>query len=320
MDSGVNGIIIRPFAAGDEAGINASFNRAFGLQRQLEDWVWKFQPTPFGRFIWVAATPGGEVLAHYAAVPVPVQVAGKVLLAGQGVDAFAVPEVQGQHLYTRTVQAFYEACGGEQQLAVSYVFPGLRSARIFEHRLGFSLLAEAKVWRRPLARPGARCTGHQVVRVAPDGRLDELWRAAAPRYPVAVVRDAAWLTRRFSGRPGVDYLHLAARRRHQLHAWAVVRVEASRVAWADLVWDGDRPAAVAALDGAITDLARRAGVENLELWLEGDGAAEEVVRHYGWRRVPPPAAMLLMARSFTPAVGIDELSCLYVTMGDADLV
>lgn len=313
-------VTVRPFAPGDEAGINASFNRAFGLNRPLEDWFWKFPTAPFGRFIWVAISPQGEVLAHYAAIPVRLQVAGKEVLAGQGVDAFAVPEVQGQRLYTRTVREFYGAYGGETQLALSYVFPGPRSARIFTQRLDFTMLGEPWVWRRTLDHRRARCTGYEVIRVTPDGRLDALWQAAAARYPVAAVRDAAWLGRRFAGRPGVDYLHLAAVRRKELHAWAVVRVEASRVAWAELVWDGARPAAVAALERAVTEVARRAGVPTLELWLERDEAAAEVLRHYGWRRVPPAATMFFAARSFSPEVKVADLSRLYITMGDADLV
>lgn len=316
----MNGATIRAFTAGDEEGINASFNRAFSLHRELTDWYWKFPSEPAGRWVWVAVAESGEVLAHYAAVPALMQVDGRTVLAGQGVDAFAVPEVQGQGLYTRTVQAFYRACGSAGRLAVSYVFPGVRSARIFADRLGFDHLGEARVWRRSPDRRPTLCTGHEVVAVEPDARLDGLWAASAGRYPVAAVRDAAWLARRFSGRPGVHYLHLAAVRRGVVHAWAVARVEERRVAWAELVWDGTRRGALAALDGALVGVARRAGVHTLELWLEGDEAAADVLRRLGWRREPPPAAMVRMARSFTPAVGAAALRRLYVTMGDADLV
>lgn len=320
MDSGIDGAVIRAFVPGDEIGINESFNRAFSLRRELADWQWKFPPEPTGRFVWVARASSGAILAHYAAVPVWLQVDGHRVLAGQGVDAFAVPEAQGRRLYTRTVQAFYEACGGEERLAVSYVFPGLRSARVFADRLGFERLADAAVWRRSPHRRPALCTGHEVVTGVPDGRLDALWTASARRYPVAAVRDAAWLARRFSGRPGVDYLHLAAVRRGVVHAWAVVRVEERRVAWAELVWDGARPGSLAALDRAVVTVARRSNLDLLELWLEGDSEAAAVLRRLGWRREAPPAAMVLMARSFTPAATAGALRRLYVTMGDADLV
>lgn len=320
MDGALSDATIRAFAPGDEGGINASFNRAFGLRRAVADWFWKFPAEPLGRFIWVAVDGSGEVLAHYAAVPAVMQVDGRRVVAGQGVDAFAVPECQGQRLYSRTAQAFHETYGGEGRLEVCYVFPGLRSARIFADRLGFERLAEPAVWRRSLARRTAWWSGHEVVAAAPDERLDGLWRAAAPRYPVAVMRDAAWLKRRFTGRPGVDYLHVAAVRGGEVHAWAVLRVEAQRVAWAELVWDGERGGALAALDRVAVELARRAGVGTLEMWLEGDEAAAVVFRRLGWRRQPPPAAMLLMARSFTPAVPTAALRRLYVTMGDADLV
>lgn len=320
MDGGLRDVRIRPFAPGDEAGINASFNRAFGLERALADWYWKFPAAPPGRWVWVAATDEGRILAHYAAVPVTVQIDGVTVLAGQGVDAFALPEVQGTGLYTRTVQAFYAACGGSQGLAISYVLPGPRSARIFADRLEFEPLSEPGLWRRSSRRRAALCTGHQVVEADPDARADALWAAAAKRYPVAAVRDAAWLKRRFTGRPGVRYLHLAALRRGRVHAWAVARVEEHRVAWAELVWDGSQRGALAALDRALVNLARRAQVDTLELWLEGDEAAAAVLRRLGWRRGPPAAAMVLMARSFIPAVNPGALRRLYLTMGDADLV
>ncbi len=316
----MKGVTIRAFVPGDEEGINASFNRAFSLHRGMADWHWKYPAEPLGRFVFVAVDVAGHVLAHYAAVPVLMQVDRRRILAGQGVDAFSLPEVRGQRLYTRTVQAFHEAYGAAELLAVSYVFPGPRSARIFADRLGYERLWDAMVWWRSPARRTVWWTGHEVVDVVPDERLDALWATSASRYPMAVVRDAAWLRRRFTSRPGVDYLHLGAVRRGVVHAWAVLRVEPQRLAWAELVWDGAQGSALAALDRAAVELARRAGVPTLELWLEGDAEAAAVLSGLGWRRQPPSAPMVVMARSFTPAVGPGALRGLYVTMGDADLV
>ncbi|HYH44910.1 MAG TPA: hypothetical protein VEG34_04445, partial [Thermoanaerobaculia bacterium] len=154
------------------------------------------------------------------------------------------------------------------------------------------------------------------------GAVNRLWHRAAGRYPVAAVRDGAWLGRRFTGRPGVTYLHLGVfpRLGRTARAWAVLRVGEGSVRWAELVWDGD-PRSLAALDDAVAAVAREAGAERFEAWLAGDAAAAAVLAGRGWQRREQPDGLHLTLRSFDPGLDITDLAGrFYLTMGDADLV
>jgi hypothetical protein len=150
---------------------------------------------------------------------------------------------------------------------------------------------------------------------------DALWSRAAERYPFAAVREAAWLQRRYAGRPRVEYVHLYVRRRAVARAWGVARFQGDALHLADLVWDGSDPRDLQAVDRAFVTHARRGGVTRLEMWLDGDPAAAEVLASRGWVRQPDPPDFGMVGRAFHPAIDLAEVARhIYLTMGDSDLV
>ena len=68
-------ISVRPYRPGDEAEILTSFNTVFRqvcgdgyVDRDAAHWRWQFHDNPAGRRIWLAATPDGEIAAHYGGI------------------------------------------------------------------------------------------------------------------------------------------------------------------------------------------------------------------------------------------------------------
>ncbi len=322
----MNDVVFRSFRPGDEAAINDGFNRAFGLNRSLEEWRWKFPERPEGRWIMLAFDAQERLLAHYCAIPVRLQVGGLKVRAGEPVDSFSLPEgrygLAAAGTFQRTVEAFFSEFGGPDRLAVLFGFPGERHLRLGSARLGYDQLVPqpVTVWRRCLARR-PRFSAY-AVRNGPDaGVADALWARASARYRVAVVRDAAWLGRRYFGRPGVEYVYLVASQWGRPAALAVARVAGTTVYWVDLIWDGRSGRALTALDAAIGELARSRGAATVEMWLGGDQAAEEWFAGLGWERASHPAGLAMVARSFHPEIDVASFAGLtYITMGDADLV
>lgn len=319
-------VTCRPYRLGDEIQINDGFNRAFGLHRSLDEWRWKFPERPEGRWIMLAFDAQERLLAHYCAVPVRLQVGGLKVRAGEPVDSFSLPEgrygLAAAGTFQRTVEAFFLEFGGPDKLAVLFGFPGERHLRLGAARLGYDQLVPqpVTVWRRgPARRP--RFSAH-AVRIGPDAAAaNALWARTNARYRVAVVRDAAWLGRRYFGRPGVEYVHLVASRWGRPAALAVARVVGTAVYWVDLVWDGRNGRALTALDAAIGELARSRGAATIEMWLGGDRAAEDWFARLGWERTPHPAGLAMVARSFHPEIDVATFpGAFYLTMGDADLV
>lgn len=328
-----DGVSIRRYREGDGPAIVRGFERIFGQPRTLEEWAWKLPRQDRERTVMVAER-NREVLAHFAAIPVRLQVDGRRVQAGQVVDVYST---RRQGLFVRLVDRYYEELCGPGRLELVYGFPGTRHFALGVQRLRYSepepvpfhvrsVRREERHRRRISWLSWAPWRSAPSVREGVDPAAAEwLWQRSAVRYPVTAVRDRGWIERRFTGRPGVEYRHLAAWHRGRPAALAVVRVMedvTDRVAhWAELVWDGESPRTLAALDAAVGELADREGASEARLWLGGDPEAEAVLAERGWRRAPEPKGLHLGAVSFLPDLDAAEVCRrLVVTMGDADLV
>ncbi len=64
--------VVRSYREGDETAIVRLFAESFSPDRGLDHWRWKYRDNPFGTLaISCAFGPDGELVAHYAAYPVP---------------------------------------------------------------------------------------------------------------------------------------------------------------------------------------------------------------------------------------------------------
>jgi hypothetical protein len=301
-------VCYRPCRDSDEAAINQSFSEVFGLQRPLEEWRWKFQSEPEGRFVMIAVDEAGHVLAHYGAVPVRMRIGDLSLRAGQIVDVFSRPNVRqglsAGRVFLTTVDTFYRDFCVTGLIGLCYGFPSERPLKLGALRSGYAQVPPQRihVLRRSSHGRVWRLDRHDVRAGFQPDAVDALWQRAHDRYRVAAVRDAAWLRRRLTGRPGVDYQHFVAFRRDIPVGLAVVRSNANVVQWVELVWDGEDRRCLLALDRAVTSFAHRARTERIELWLDGDRTATVV-------------------RPLLAAIDPSMVSgTLYVTMSDGDLV
>lgn len=316
-------VTFRPYRPGDEFGINDGFNRVFGLHRSMPEWRWKFAVDTTRPWIMVAIGSEGRIVAYYGALEVPMRLGGQLLRVGQPVDVYSVPEVRGTRVFSGCYEAFCSHFGGLADLPLIYGFPGGQ-----HYEMGFKLLHYVRLrpvgyWRKRVRRRFLRVPlGRFTVASGFDaGAADGLWRRAAPRYPFATIRNARWLGRRFTGRPGVEYRHIAVRGRNAVHAWAVVAAGPGVLRLADLVWDGEDIAALSVLDAELDRLAGRLSCTLLETWLGGDPDAERALEALGWQSYPEPNNLQLVIRSFTDRVDPTAMGArFYLTMGDSDLV
>jgi hypothetical protein len=329
---------IRPYRPGDEAAIEEGFRRVFGVERPAGEWAWKFPPAEEegGRRVMLALA-GGEVVAHAAAQPVRFTVDGRAVLAGHVVDAFSRPRagLARRGVFARTVDALFATWCGAGGIAFVYGFPGARHMLLGRRLLGYAeprpvpyrvkalgaRLEDGGATREAWRRLRRRLSGLRVEAGLAAPAVDELWRRAAGRYPVAAVRDGRHAAARFAGRPGVDYLHLTVRRRGRPVAWAAARLEGDLLRWADLVWDGASPADLAALEASLAARAVAAGAVRGELWLGGDPAATALLAERGWLAAPHPQGLEMSAVAFVPTLDAADLARrAYLTLADSDLV
>jgi hypothetical protein len=176
----------------------------------------------------------------------------------------------------------------------------------------------------PCLRRGLRAWRARWRRYAVDTWLaaataDAFWARCRRRYPVAAVRDGAWLAARFRSRQGVRYHVLVARRWGRVGAWAVLRLADGSAHLLDLAWDGDDPRALHALDDEARRAAEAFGAPRMEMWLQGDEAARRVLLEYGWEEHSEPSPVRLGTVVFD--LGIDGPGLarrFYATLGDVE--
>lgn len=83
---------IRDFEAADAARICALFQRHTPYRRDGDFWLWLNRLVPASPSLVAVAEVGGEVVGHYAILPVELRLAdGRPVLAGHGVHAFVSP-------------------------------------------------------------------------------------------------------------------------------------------------------------------------------------------------------------------------------------
>lgn len=316
---------LREYRPGDEVAINAAFNAAFGLARPLEEWRWKFPAEPDGRWIVVGEDEAGDIVTHFAAIPVWLQVGERRVLAGHNVDVFALPRARAglaaARAYLETARAFFALYLAPERLVAVFGFPGPRNDPLTVRRLGCTPVVEVRLWRRDVERRRSWWLGHDLQEGGLPAVADELWARARRRYPVAAVRNGAWYARRFSNRPGVEYRVLAAWRRGGVHALAVVRPSSGALSVCDWLWDGEDERAVRVLDAGLAAFARQLGCRHVESWLMGDESLASVLAACGWTSGPHEVGLRMVAKSSDREISVERLAAgMYATMADADLV
>jgi hypothetical protein len=311
----------RQYLPGDEELINEGFNRAFGLNRSLAEWAWKFPSGPAGRLIVVAIGEHSGLLAHYGGVATLMKVGDRRLWAAQNVDSFSTPHARHGlatgRVYLQAVATFLDRFWVNGTYPVLYGFPGHRCTPLLV-RSGYARYGPISLWTRsPTCSPkeDARL-GRVVASSCDDDVADSLWKRCEDRYATAIVRDAQWLRRRFTSHPTRQYRHLVVFRQGIARAWMVLCQGQTAARLVDLVWDGDSAADLAALDAEAARFAQKNSSPQMALWLSGDQAAERVLTESGWTQCPHSAASIIL--KYTEDVDGQSAQQYYYTMADAD--
>jgi hypothetical protein len=324
-------LVIRPFRDGDEIVVNDGFNAAFALDRSLDEWAWKFPPRRDGRLIMLSEI-GGNLVAHYAGMPVEFQIDGGTWPAAQIVDVYSTKAARRgftrKGVWVKTVEAFFATFGESGRASLLYGFPSPRPLRLGVLQLGYDAVEPQPIVylsRRPGRVAVGRSRHLYRAELAADWepRLDALWERVRDDYPVAAVRGADRALYRLAGHPTVRYHRFLVLPRFGRTpvAFAAFRTDESRCRWVDLLWDHRHPGALELVNHLSTRLAADTGAELEELWLNGDPEGERRLLARGFERSEVPGQLVMVARAFHPELDVTALADrVYLTMADADLV
>jgi hypothetical protein len=323
---------VRSYRRGDEAAINDGFNRVFGQQRSLEEWAWKYRadnpPLPI-----VAAWDRGRVAAHNGGIRAELQIDGRRFNAVQGVDTYSLAAMERRpewrSAWSAVMDRFAEVAAREFGASILYGFTG---GRAVSHMVVRARWDSVEPRRIPLfvrlERPTNRSIASRFFSARPvvedEPALDLLWNRVSHRYPVAVIRDAAFIRHRLGRHPSVHYHRWLIFRRFSSTpvAFAAFRSDDGCCRWVDLVWDDRHPGALELIDHLSRRLAVQTGARREELWLDGDADAAAWLRTFGFSDSPDPSSVARVTRILDDEVspGAFAEGRFYTTMVDADLV
>jgi hypothetical protein len=217
----------------DRRAVDKMYRRVFGPDAADANklrWDWQYQRNPNNpggsARIWIARE-GPAVVGQYATMPVRLQVAGHDVCASWGMDVMVAPERQRQGLGEVLFRTWDENVGAALGLGLSE-----SSYRLFK-KLGWPDVGPVACLVKPLTRRAVRRPSwpmpinrfvsavmlpfiRLVARTRPVGaeieairRFDEgftaLWEAIAPKFDLAVRRDAPYLNWKYAEPPHVRY-------------------------------------------------------------------------------------------------------------------
>jgi hypothetical protein len=155
-----------------------------------------------------------------------------------------------------------------------------------------------------------------------DARFTELWERVAPKFTLAVRRDAPYLQWKYIALPHICYNIVALDRGSTVDGYAVFRhVDESRgrmTALVDLLADPDDRQAVADLLAAVKHDARAAGSNKIRAFMV-NAAFRKTMHAHGYFRVR--STIELVAKVNAVPVGADfytHTGTWHVTFGDSD--
>ena len=235
----------------DRRAVEALYRRVFGhdaaeASRLRWDWQYRRNPNnPGGEpEIWIARE-GPAIIGQYATMPVQLSVAGAEVQGSWGMDVMVAPERQRQGLGEILFRTWDRNVGASLGLGLSE-----SSYRLFQKLrwpdVGPLPCLVKPLTRRALRRPNWPVPVNRLVsavtlplvklvaRTRPlgaevrmlhrfDDSFTELWETLAPRFDLAVRRDAPYLNWKYVSAPHVRYSIAALRRNDRNAGYAVYR-------------------------------------------------------------------------------------------------
>jgi GNAT superfamily N-acetyltransferase len=334
----------------DERQIAALYRRVFGNDaaegnRLRWDWQYRRNPNcpPEGPTIWVARE-GPTVVGQYAAMPVSVSVLGQEICGSWGMDVMVAPERQRQGLGEVLFRTWEQNVGAALGLGLSE-----SSYRLFQ-KLRWPNVGPVPCFVKPLTRRALRRPNWPmpvnrfvswvtlpVVRlvararplkagVARVGRFGDeftgLWERLAPKFTLAVRRDARYLNWKFCEAPHVRYSAIALKRGDETEGYAVYRhLQEARgrvTLLVDFLADPEDAAGLETLLGWVDREAKAANSDKIRAFCL-HGAFGRALKHAGYFQVKSTMEFTAKINAVdVPAAFYQDTSGWHVTLGDSD--
>lgn len=361
---------IHRYEGGDESGLLKLLALEYSGSdiTELRFFHWQYEQNPAGRALIGMAQDreSGEVVGQFWLLPMRVQVLDQICMGSVIVNGLVHPSYRRQGIVSNLGKSVYANCP-RRGIDFTYSMPSPASYHVDTIVLKNRELGQIPLLIRPLdwgalvayrfgqkwpehlARAGQRVfarlserrglarhrAGHslridEVTRF--DSTFDAFWAKVRQKYPVAVVRDAAWLNWRYKDVPTRDYRALAAYDGQSLVGYAVTRCSTFEGVRTGLIVDllveptqqGEQ--AAQALVAEATSFFIQEGMHLAGCLMLPTSQEFRALRRQGYwvcpkRLEPQPFPFSVHIHSDKVPISIlQDLRCWHFTMGDYDVV
>lgn len=341
---------ITRYRSDDKRAVDALYRRVFGhdaaeSSRLRWDWQYRRNPNNPGNEpeIWVARE-GTTLVGQYATMPVKLSLGGREVQGSWGMDVMVAPERQRQGLGEMLFRTWDRNVGASLGLGLSD-----SSYRLFQ-KLNWPNVGPVPCLVKPLTRRAFRRPNWPVAlnrivsaltlpvvmiisRARPvraevrliqrfDESFTTLWDTLAPKFALAIRRDAAYLNWKFVSAPHVRYSIAVVRRDDRNVGYAVYRhlhEPRGRVTiLVDFLADPDDEAAFQTLLNWIDREARQADSDKIRVFAT-HAAFRRVLRRCGYFQVKSTMEFVVKINAVdVPPSFYESTENWHVTLGDSD--
>jgi predicted N-acetyltransferase YhbS len=334
----------------DRRSVEALYRRVFGhdaaeASRLRWDWQYRRNPNNPGQEpeIWIARE-GTAIVGQYATMPVKLSVRGREVQGSWGMDVMVAPERQRQGLGEVLFRTWDRHVGASLGLGLSDA-----SYRLFQKMrwpdVGPVPCLVKPLTRRALRRPNWPVPLNRLVsaltlpivkivaRSRPlraevriirrfDDSFTALWDELAPKFGLAVRRDAAYLNWKYVSAPHVRYCIAVLRRADRNVGYAVYRhlhEPRGRVTLlVDFLADPEDEPALSTLLHWVDREAREADSDKIRAFAS-HGSFRRVLRRAGYFQVKSTMEFVVKVNALEVAPGFyEKVDDWHVTLGDSD--
>jgi GNAT superfamily N-acetyltransferase len=323
VNSGV--LKYRDSRPGDERGIFGLFQAVFHREIAPAFWRWRYLESPWGAGFSRVALDGDQVVGHFGAIPMQIQLKGKTFPAILPMTAMTFPGYTGRGIFTRLMSETYGAAR-ERGFPLVYGFFN-RNSYAANVRYGYHDVITMNPLVKQISR--YRNTGPHPGRIATvvtfDGTFDRFWNRIKQDYNIVVPRTRELLNWRFVNDPVVDYTRFAFRDdSDEILGYVILKIyregEITRGHIVDLMTVPDDNIARALINKA-ADHFQGNGVADLSCWIKEGSFPGRILEEEGFHREPGITnfAAMVLDKTRTELLPVEETSRWFLTMGDSDV-
>lgn len=318
--------VIRSYQPEDEERVLSLWKTAFQKEMPRSLWRWKYSENPLGYRILLCVNDAGDPVVMYGGIPYQAIWKGKQVEITNLMDIMSHPDYRKTGLFIQTGNAFFDTFTGPDKSVLLYGFPGKYHFEIGQKYMAYRKLTEDVVYLSVETALLAQSITLPSGCMEPVSRIDEvfdrLWEISHRGYPLAVIRDTAFLRWRYGNHPLKRYeiWKYQTRRHGEVRAYAVLSIAGGKATLSDVLAP---PSGISLADFfcVLGKMLSDRGIATLDTWLPGGHFMTHAAMSSGFNSCPEPTGIIPTVRIFDPSLDF-EWVCdhLYYTMADGDLV